>query len=75
MPWPSKITGAFSTFGQGADMFVRLNRYHGPYNKLLCTLFLPDSDFTVAPIFIRDNHDDGADFVIFSKSPFVTTPC
>jgi hypothetical protein len=64
MPWPSKITRAFSTVEGGADIVIHDNRFYGPYNKLLYTLFPADSDFIVSPNYIPGNNDGGADFII-----------
>ncbi|KAI9439501.1 hypothetical protein H4582DRAFT_1534233 [Lactarius indigo] len=60
-PWPPKVTKRFSTVPPNA----RENDFYGPYNKLLYTLFPPDSDYTVAP----QSHPiltsrDSVDFII-----------
>ncbi|KAF9503564.1 hypothetical protein BS47DRAFT_789130 [Hydnum rufescens UP504] len=64
MPWPSKITRAFATVEGGTDIFVHENRYYGPYNKLLNTLFPPDSDFIVSPNYIPANIDNDTNFIL-----------
>ncbi|PCH35861.1 hypothetical protein WOLCODRAFT_156555 [Wolfiporia cocos MD-104 SS10] len=61
MPWPSKITRAFTTV---EDIVVHENQYYGSYNKLLYTLFPADSDFIVLPNYIPGNMDGGADFIV-----------
>ncbi|KAH0828823.1 hypothetical protein J3R83DRAFT_3292, partial [Lanmaoa asiatica] len=45
---------------------VHENRYYGPYNKLLYTLFSADTDFIISPdyLYIRDNTDGTADFIV-----------
>ncbi|KAH8991298.1 hypothetical protein EDB92DRAFT_690748 [Lactarius akahatsu] len=60
-PWPPKVTKRFSTVPANA----RENDFYGPYNKLLYTLFPPDSDYTVAPQShaVLTSHDS-VDFVI-----------
>ena len=52
MPWPSQITSAFATVEGGNDIVAHRNQYHGPYNKLLYTLFPADSDFIVSPNYV-----------------------
>ncbi|KAI0290130.1 hypothetical protein BC826DRAFT_1106614 [Russula brevipes] len=64
MPWPSKITRAFATVERGAEVAVYENQYSGPYNKLLCTLFPPDSDFIVSPNYIPGNNDGRGGFIV-----------
>ena len=66
MPWPSQITSAFAAVEGGNDIVVHNNRYHGPYNKLLYTLFPADSDFIVSSNYvdIPGNNDSDADFFI-----------
>ena len=66
MPWPSEITRAFATVGGLADIVIRGKDYHGPYNKLLSTLFPPDSDFIVSPTYIPHDIDPDADPKLFS---------
>ena len=60
-PWSAKITKRFSTVPANA----RENDFYGPYNKLLCTLFPADSDYTVAPqSYSIINSRDSVDFII-----------
>ncbi|KAG8930652.1 hypothetical protein FRC00_001033 [Tulasnella sp. 408] len=47
MVWPQKVFRQFELVPQNADE----EAYHGPWNKLLYTLFPADSDFTVVPSF------------------------
>jgi len=74
MPWPSKITRAFATVEGGADIVVHENQYYGPYNKLLYTLFPPDSDFNVSPNYLRGNFDGIADFIASFEVTFREHP-
>jgi hypothetical protein len=64
MPWPSKITRAFATFERGAEFIVHGNQYHGPYNKVLNTLFPAYSDFIVSPNYLPGNIDAGTAFIV-----------
>ena len=57
MPWPSKITDAFATIKVQPGIDVHQNQYHGPYCKLLNTLFPPHSDFMVAPNYLPGGTD------------------
>ncbi|KAI0029619.1 hypothetical protein K488DRAFT_56019 [Vararia minispora EC-137] len=70
MPWPSKITRAFAT----VEVEAHESQYYGPYNKLLCTLFPPDSDFTVSPNYIPGYVDGGADFIVSFEITFHQHP-
>ena len=60
-PWSAKIIKRFSTIPPNA----RENDFYAPYNKLLNTLFPPDSDYTVAPqsYSVLDSRDS-VDFLI-----------
>lgn len=59
MPWPPKVQAGFTklpTIPSEAD-------FHGPYNKLLYTLFPADSDFTVVPHYLPGSRES-ADFIV-----------
>ncbi|THH08901.1 hypothetical protein EW146_g8848 [Bondarzewia mesenterica] len=73
MPWPSKITRAFTTAERaGHDPFLK-NPYYGPYNKLLSTLFPLDSDFIVSFNFLPGDVDGGEDlFISFEVTLYST---
>jgi hypothetical protein len=50
MPWTSKILRNFRMIPHNPSAAD----FHGPYNKLLCTLFPVDNDFTVFPRYELD---------------------
>ena len=74
MPWPSKITGAFATVKRGADLICYENYYYAPYNKLLYTLFPPDSDFLILPNYLPGGRDDGDKFIVSFEINFRQHP-
>ncbi|KAI9566199.1 hypothetical protein HD554DRAFT_2221544 [Boletus coccyginus] len=59
MPWPAEVVRQFQTVSPNADE----SDFLGPYNKLLNTLFPPDSDFTVAPQFLKSDPADPSDYI------------
>lgn len=60
MPWPDKILRQFQTVPPNP----REKEFHGPYNKLLNTLFPPDSDFTVIPQYLEPASSKSSDFIV-----------
>ncbi|KAI6031115.1 hypothetical protein PISMIDRAFT_671722 [Pisolithus microcarpus 441] len=72
MPWPTKISRAFAT--EGGPNGAIDNRYYGAYNKLLYTLFPPDSDFTVSPNYLPSDIDNITDFVALFEVMFRDHP-
>lgn len=60
MPWPDKVIRQFQTIPPNPIE----NAFHGPYNKLLNTLFLPDSDFTVVPQYLKPASLKQADYIV-----------
>ncbi|KAK0183782.1 hypothetical protein F5146DRAFT_1079464 [Armillaria mellea] len=60
MPWPDKVLRQFAATPPNPIE----NEYHGAYNKLLNTLFPPDTDFTVVPQYLETNSLKGADFIV-----------
>lgn len=56
--WPEKVIRQFSTVPQNPSE----SDYCGPYNKLLNTLFPPDTDFVVIPQHIPDSKN-AADYI------------
>jgi hypothetical protein len=60
--WPNKIIRQFRTIPSNPSE----SDYHGPYNKLLYTLFPVDSDFVVMPQYMPDSRS-GADYIIMFK--------
>jgi hypothetical protein len=80
MPWTSKILRHFRMIPHNPSAAD----FHGPYNKLLCTLFPVDTDFTVFPryepfdpessaakeLFLFDVlYDDKLVFILEHKTP------
>ncbi|THH15674.1 hypothetical protein EW146_g4845 [Bondarzewia mesenterica] len=57
MPWPSKVLERF----QGVPPNPCENEFHGPYNKLLYTLFRVDSNFNVDPRFTEPRFWESGD--------------
>jgi hypothetical protein len=52
MPWTSSILRQFQLISEKNHFLTdddHHSPYHGPYNKLLCTLFPADSDFSIFP--------------------------
>lgn len=47
--------------------------YHGPYNKLLYTLFPPDTDFVVVPQYFPDSNN-AADFIFMFEILYENNP-
>lgn len=60
MPWPEKVLRQFRAIP--ANPAER--DFHGPYNKLLYTLFPADSDFTVVPRYLEHNSPKTSDFIV-----------
>ncbi|KAL4067259.1 hypothetical protein V8B97DRAFT_943359 [Scleroderma yunnanense] len=62
MPWSEKVLQQF----QAVPVLPLLlqDQYHGPFNKLLHTLFPVDSDFTVSPQFLMPLAEESADFIV-----------
>ena len=59
MPWPEKVLRQFRTIlANPAE-----REFHGPYNKLLYTIFPADSDFTVVPQYLEHNSLKKYDFI------------
>lgn len=57
--WPPKVLRQFATVPPNASE----GDFNGPYNKLLYTLFPPDTDFVVVPQYIPDSRN-AADFIV-----------
>ncbi|KAF8528451.1 hypothetical protein BU17DRAFT_73493 [Hysterangium stoloniferum] len=63
MPWPPKVISKFDSMPRRpleADLY-------GPYNKLLCTLFPLDTNFTVVPQYPIKDPVMLVDFVVTHK--------
>lgn len=61
MPWPQPILTQFQMLPEGQNLPQGV--YHGPYNKLLSTLFPVTSDFTVFSNYLP-NSRNAADFIV-----------
>ncbi|KAI8995688.1 hypothetical protein BD414DRAFT_249661 [Trametes punicea] len=59
MPWPASVVRQFEKVPPNPSEAD----FHGPYNKLLHTLFPPDTKFTVVPQFWPGSHES-ADFLV-----------
>ncbi|EMD38600.1 hypothetical protein CERSUDRAFT_49068 [Gelatoporia subvermispora B] len=60
MPWPDKVLRQF----QAVPPNPLQSDFHGPYNKLLNTLFPPDTDFTVVPQYLQPVSSRVSDFIV-----------
>ena len=69
--WPVKVQRQFDIAQAGNDVLV--NVLHGPYNKLLNTLFPVDTDFTVIPNFqeIINSTKGAADYYLMTFEIFL----
>ncbi len=59
MPWPEKVIRQFQTIPPNPIE----SDFHGAYNKLLCTLFPPDTDFTVVPQYLKPASPKSSDYI------------
>ncbi|KAF8438484.1 hypothetical protein L210DRAFT_962355 [Boletus edulis BED1] len=48
--------------------------FHGAYNKLLYTLFPPDTDFTVVPQYLKPAFSTSADYIVAFEILFENKP-
>jgi hypothetical protein len=53
MPWPTPVLRQFQLIPHVPSE----HHFHGPYNKLLATLFSANSDYTVVPQFMPNEHE------------------
>lgn len=67
--WPDKITHHFNAIPPNPSE----SDYQGPYNKLLYTLFPPDSNFVVVPQYPPDPRNLG-DFIVTFEILLVNRP-
>jgi len=70
MPWPPRVLRQF----QKVPISPSEADFHGPYNRLLYTLFPPDTDFTVVPRYLRNNSREPADFLFMLEVFLVDKP-
>ncbi|KIJ47964.1 hypothetical protein M422DRAFT_28505, partial [Sphaerobolus stellatus SS14] len=67
--WPDKIIRQFNTVPHNPSE----SDYHGPYNKLLYTLFPLDSDFVVVPQYLPDSRN-AAEFIVMFEILLLNRP-
>ena len=67
--WPPKVLRQFATVPPNPSE----SDFHGPYNKLLNTLFPPDTDFVVVPQYMPDSRN-AADFIVMFEVYFENRP-
>ena len=60
MPWPEKVIRQFQTIPPNPIE----SDFHGAYNKLLYTLFPPDTDFTVVPQYLKPASSKSSDYIV-----------
>jgi hypothetical protein len=70
MPWPEKVLRQFQSIPANPSE----NEFHGPYNKLLYTIFPPDSDFTVAPQYLKPASAKASDYVVMFEVSLQNKP-
>ncbi|KAI0245908.1 hypothetical protein BJV78DRAFT_1399100 [Lactifluus subvellereus] len=65
MPWPAKVIRQFEKVpGNPSEA-----DFHGPYNRLLYTLFPPDTDFTVVPRYMLGSRESADFLVVLEDKP------
>ena len=69
MPWSSKVLAGFAKVPDAPSEAD----FHGPYNKLLYTLFPAESDFTVVPQYLPGSRES-ADFIVMFEVLLVDKP-
>jgi hypothetical protein len=72
MPWPPKVLAGFTKLSNLSDPPSEAD-YHGPYNKLLYTLFPAETDFTVVPQYLPGS-SESADFIVMFEVLLVDKP-
>ncbi|KAI0256297.1 hypothetical protein BJV78DRAFT_1117960 [Lactifluus subvellereus] len=70
MPWPEKVIRQFQTIPPNPIE----SDFHGAYNKLLCTLFSPDTDFTVVLGYPKPASSKSSDFIVTFEFFFENKP-
>jgi hypothetical protein len=69
MPWPEKVIRQFQTIPPNPIE----SDFHGAYNKLLNTLFPPDTDFTVVPQYLKPASSK-SDYIVTFEILFENKP-
>jgi hypothetical protein len=70
MPWPEKVIRQFQTIPPNPIE----SDFHGAYNKLLNTLFPPDTDFTVVPQYLKPASSKSSDYIVTFEIFFENKP-
>jgi hypothetical protein len=70
MPWPEKVIRQFQTIPPNPIE----SDFHGAYNKLLYTLFAPDTDFTVVPQYLKPASSKSFDYIVAFEIFFENEP-
>ncbi|KAF8130205.1 hypothetical protein EV363DRAFT_1490422 [Boletus edulis] len=70
MPWPEKVIRQFQTIVPNPVE----SGFHGAYNKLLYTLFPPDTDFTVVPQYLKPAASTSSDYFVTFEILFENKP-
>jgi hypothetical protein len=68
--WPNKVIRQF----QIVPANPLESDFNGPYNKLLNTLFPPDSDYTVIPQYLKPNSVQSWDWIMTFEVFLVNKP-
>jgi len=70
MVWPDNVIRQF----QMVPKYPQQNDFHGPYNKLLNTLFPADSEYTVIPPFPEPGSSQASDWIVTTDVFLVDKP-
>jgi hypothetical protein len=57
--WPEKVLNGFRAALAQPGSATNEAHFHGCWNKLLCTVFAPDSDYEVTPRLLEQRSSDG----------------
>jgi hypothetical protein len=70
MPWPEKVIRQFQIISPNPIE----SDFHGAYNKLLYTLFPPDTDFTVVPQYLKPASSKSSEYIVTFEVFFENKP-
>ncbi|KAG6374039.1 hypothetical protein JVT61DRAFT_4678 [Boletus reticuloceps] len=70
MPWPEKVIRQFQTIVPNPSE----SDFQGAYNKLLNTLFPPDTHFTVVPQYLKPATSTSSDYIVAFEILFENRP-
>jgi hypothetical protein len=62
MPWPEKVIRQFQSIPPNPIE----SDFHGAYDKLLHSLFPPDTDFTVVHQYLEPASSNSDDYIVFT---------